>query len=138
MELNEDAIVDIADAQVRYFGGPGKMLLPSVATVEAMIAKIPKGKLMTTAQLRKELAAQFGVQGTCPVTTKNALRAIASNASGSTAYWRIVKANGELMAWFPGGTVGQGAQLRAEGFCIDTTGKVPRVVCFKDNLLQLP
>jgi hypothetical protein len=46
MEPQADAIVDIAESQVRYFGGPGKMLLPSPATVAALIQKVPKHKLL--------------------------------------------------------------------------------------------
>ncbi len=43
MELREDAIVEIPvveipQARLRFFGGPGKMLLPSPATVAALLA----------------------------------------------------------------------------------------------------
>ena len=67
--MENDEIVDIKESQIRYFGGPGKMLLPTPATVAAQIRQIPAGRLLTTDLLRKRLADQFGVQGTCPVTT---------------------------------------------------------------------
>lgn len=59
MALQEDAIVDIKESQVRFFGSSGKMLLPSQSTVEAYITKIPMQKLVTTNLLRKELTEQY-------------------------------------------------------------------------------
>lgn len=123
MELQQDTIADIAEAQIGYFGGPGRMLLPSVATVAVLVASIPRGSVMATAQLRRELADQFHVQGTCPVTTKKALKAIANDNSGGIPWWRVVKANGELMAFYPGGVEGQAERLRGEGVRVEVKGK---------------
>jgi hypothetical protein len=136
MQPQADAIVEIVEAQVRYFGGPGKMLLPSPATVAALIKRIPAHKLLTTDLLRKTLANQFNVQGTCPVTTKKALQAIANDTRNNVGYWRVIKQNGELNAIFPGGVERQAALLRQEGFAIDTNGKVPRVKQFKASLVR--
>lgn len=135
MELEEDFIVDIAESQIGYFGGPGKMLLPSIATVEAMIKTIPEHKLMTTDRLRKNLADQFNVRGTCPVTTRKALGIIANDSSKDTAYWRVIKQNGELIGIFPGGVEGHAILLKNEGFVIETTGKTPKVRQFKASLV---
>jgi len=136
MEPQADAIVDIAPSQVGYFGGPGKMLLPSPGTVAAMIKKIPQHKILTTNLLRKQLASQFNVQGTCPVTTKKALQTLANDPTASAPYWRVIKQNGELNAIFPGGVAAQANLLRQEGFTIDTNGKVPRVKQFKASLVR--
>jgi alkylated DNA nucleotide flippase Atl1 len=136
MELQKDAIVDIAPSKVGYFGGPGKMLLPSPATVAAMIKNIPQHKILTTDLLRKQLADQFNVQGTCPVTTKKALQTLANDPTESVPYWRVIKQNGELNAIFPGGVAAQADLLRQEGFTIDTNGKVPKVKQFKANLVR--
>ena len=78
MESQEDVIVDIPKDRVKFFGGTGKMLLPSPATVAALIKKIPKRKLVTTNLLCKELTDQFKVRGTCPVTTQKAPRVAGS------------------------------------------------------------
>ena len=51
MVMLEDAIVDIPENRLRYFGGPGKMLLPSPATIAALIEKIPENKLVTLVTL---------------------------------------------------------------------------------------
>jgi alkylated DNA nucleotide flippase Atl1 len=99
------------------------MLLPGPATVAALIKKIPKRKLMTTNLLCQELTDQFKARGTCPVTTQKALQAIAHGSSENIAYWRVINANGGLIARFPGGAAGQAALLVEEGFSIDTKGE---------------
>ncbi len=126
METQEDAIVDISETRQKFFGCSGKMLLPCPATVEAQIKKIPENKLMTTESLQKELANQFDVQATCPVTTRKALRAIAKESSKNVAYWRVIRKDGGLLAQFPGGVEGHATLLRKEGFTIDTQGKYQR------------
>jgi hypothetical protein len=137
MTLQEDIIVDIKETQIKYFGGPGKLLLPSVATIEAAIKEVPEHKLITTSLLRKRLADRFNVQGTCPVTTKKALQAIANDPTKTVAYWRVIKQNGELMAYYPDGVMGHAAHLLQEGFSINATGKVPKVEQFKSSLIQI-
>jgi hypothetical protein len=134
--MQADAIVDIPPNRVQYFGTTGKMLLPCPATIAALIQKIPESKLLTTDQLRWTLTEQFEVEGTCPVTTKKSLQAVANDPSSKVAYWRVVNKNGELFASFPGGVEGHALHLRKEGFTIDTQGKVPKVIQFKECLLR--
>ncbi|MCI0348660.1 MAG: MGMT family protein, partial [Acidobacteriales bacterium] len=123
--------------RVKFFGTTGKMLLPSPATVASLIETIPARKLITTDLLRKKLTAQFQVQGTCPVTTKKALQAIAQDSSQHVAYWRVVNQSGGLIAVFPGGVEGHAARLRQEGFTIDTNGKTPKVKKYTESLVHL-
>jgi hypothetical protein len=137
MTLQPDAIVDIPANRVKFFGTTGKMLLPSPATVAAVIKTIPKHQLITTVLLRKKLQAQFDVEGVCPVTTQKALQAVAHDSEKEVAYWRVVNQNGDLIARFPGGVEGHAAQLKKEGFAIDTTGKVPKVKAFRESLVRL-
>lgn len=77
MKPQEDVIVDIPPNRMKFFGGPGKMLCPGPATVAAVLKKVPHRKLITTNLITKKLTTQFKVQGTCPVTTQKALKAIA-------------------------------------------------------------
>lgn len=135
--FDKDEFKEIGERQIAYFGGPGMMLLPSRATIEAMIKRIPPSKLMTTELLRQELADQFEVQGTCPVTTKKVLTIIANEPGDEIAYWRVIKQNGELMSYYPGGVEGHAAHLQDEGFSIDTRGKAPKVSQFKAGLVHL-
>jgi alkylated DNA nucleotide flippase Atl1 len=133
----QDLIVDIPPNRVRYFGGTGKMLLPGPATIRALIQNVPTKQVITTELIRKKLTAQFHVQGTCPVTTLKALKAMANDASSGAPYWRVIKKNGNLMSTFPGGVKGQAALLRKEGIGIDTRAKTPRVRNFEERLATL-
>jgi hypothetical protein len=136
MELHQDMIVDISKAREKFFGCSGKMLLPSRTTVQALLQSIPQHQLATTELIQRTLAAQFGAQVTCPVTLKKALQAIAKDSSGSLAFWRVVKKNGELMAIFPGGVAVQAQHLTQQGFEIDFTAKKPKITNLKSNLVD--
>jgi 6-O-methylguanine DNA methyltransferase, DNA binding domain len=136
MEPPEDLIVDIPEERLKFFGGAGKMLLPGPATVAALIKKVPEHKLVTTNVLCQELADQFKVRGTCPVTTKKAIQAVANDATQKVAYWRVIKANGGLMSSFPGGAEGHAALLKKEGFAMDRKGKTPKVKDFQKSLVH--
>jgi len=46
--------------------------------------------------------------------TKRALMAIAEDAAATAPWWRIVKPDGAMMTYFPGGTAGQSRRLKAE------------------------
>ena len=137
MVMQEDAIVDIPPNRVKFFGTTGKMLLPCPATVAAVIKKVPQSKVITTTLLCKELTKQFEVEGTCPITTKKSLQAIANEPSNRVAYWRVVKQNGGLMANYPGGVESHAALLQEEGIAIDMGGKEPMVNNFKERLAHL-
>jgi alkylated DNA nucleotide flippase Atl1 len=136
MEPPEDQIVDIPKERFKFFGGPGKMLLPAPATVAALIKRIPERKLATTNQLCQELTEQFKVRGTCPVTTQLALQAVAHDAIRKVPYWRVIKGTGGLFSRFPGGVEAQAALLKKEGFAVDQKGKIPRVKDFQQSLVH--
>jgi alkylated DNA nucleotide flippase Atl1 len=136
MEPPEDQIVDIPEERLQFFGGPGKMLLPGPATVAALVKKIPEHKLVTTNQLCEELTDQFKVRGTCPVTTQQALQAVAHDATRKVPYWRVIKGTGGLFNRFPGGVEAQAALLKKEGFAMDRKGKIPRVKDFQQSLVR--
>jgi alkylated DNA nucleotide flippase Atl1 len=136
MEPPEDQIVDIPKERFKFFGGPGKMLLPAPATVAALIKRIPERKLATTNQLCQELTEQFKVRGTCPVTTQLALQAVAHDAIRKVPYWRVIKGTGGLFSRFPGGVEAQAALLKKEGFAVDQKGKIPRLKDFQQSLVH--
>ena len=131
-----DEIVDIPPNRIRYFGGTGKMLLPSPTTIANAIKRIPESKLLTTDLLRQELTNQFHVEGTCPVTTKKSLQALVNDAPDDVAYWRLIKPTGGLMATYPGGIEGHASHLEDEGFTIDSDGKTAKVKDFKHSIIH--
>jgi alkylated DNA nucleotide flippase Atl1 len=138
MLAQNDVIVDIPENRVQFFGGTGKMLLPSPATIAAVIQRIPETKVITTVLLRQTLTETFEVQGTCPITTQKALQVVANEGNEDVAYWRVLNANGGLIARFPGGKAGHAAQLRDEGFEIEeANGKMIKVKGFEEKLAQL-
>jgi alkylated DNA nucleotide flippase Atl1 len=134
MVMQTDEIVEIPEHRVKYFGTMGKMLLPSPATLKALIRTIPARQLLTTDLLRQRLAVQFKVEGVCPVTTRRSLKALAQD--GDVTYWRVINQDGGLNADYPGGVSAHADHLRAEGFTIDVSGKKPKVSDYKAHLLR--
>jgi hypothetical protein len=134
--LEKDEIVPISKAREKFFGTAGCMLCPSPATIEALIRRMPEGKLITTELLRQKLAEEAHVEVTCPATTQKALRYIAKKPGQAIAYWHIVKKNGELFSYFPGGAAGHAALLKQDGFTIDTHGRAPKVADLGENLVH--
>lgn len=113
-ELRRDVLVDITKDQERRLGTGGKMLLPSRKTVEAALAKIPRGATVTITELRARIAKQHRADTACPFMTKRALLAIAEDASPTAPYWRVTKPDGAAMTYFPGGATAQMRRLRGE------------------------
>ena len=126
---NGDSTKPIAEAQIGFFGGRGIMLLPSVATIANLLRQIPPQHLLTTEQLRSALATQYGLQGTCPVTTRKALQTIATQADSSIPYWRVINASGGLNSRLPD----QAQRLEAEGLMV--IGEKPKVSDWKKHLV---
>ncbi len=134
MEIQEDILVDISPEREKYFGCSGKMLMPGPKSVEAVLNQIPPDRLVTMQLLGKELAAKHGAQVTCPVAQRNALKIIANDAENQIPYWRVVKKNGELIPYFPGGIEGHAGRLSAENHKIDSSGKAGRVSNFRERI----
>jgi alkylated DNA nucleotide flippase Atl1 len=136
-ELRSDVLVDISKEDERRFGCSGKMLKPSRASVEALVRRIPPGKVLTTSLLRKGLAESRNAQMTCPFLTKRALMAIAQDAETTAPFWRVVMGSGELIAAYPGGVTQQALHLRSEGVTIADKASKNRVVNLRDRLAAL-
>ena len=113
-ELRNDVLVDISTDQVRRFGVSGKMLKPSLESVAEAVAQVPRGTVIPITELRQRLASTHGAETTCPFLTKRALMAIAEDPNATAPYWRIVRANGAMTDYFPGGAAAQAKRLRAE------------------------
>jgi hypothetical protein len=130
----EPKVVQIPPKMSRF--GEGTMLIPTPMLVDALIRKVPKGKLVTGGELRRKLAADFATDVTCPLTTGMFVRIAAEAAeedreSGKhrlTPYWRVVKDDGGLNPKYPGGVDSQARNLRAEGFTMMRKGKKPPAV----------
>src|SRR5271166_5426965 len=91
--------------------GEGTMVIPAPLEVDALMKRVPKGKLVTINELRAALAAKHKVSFACPLTTgifswiaaHAANEAEVAGASRITPYWRTLKTGGELNPKYPGG-----------------------------------
>ena len=130
----EPKVVQIPPKMSRF--GAGTMLIPTPMLVDELIRRVPKGRLITSSELRRKLAGNFGANVTCPLTTGIFLRIAAEaaeedRANGKrrlTPYWRVVKDDGSLNPKYPGGVESQARNLRAEGFITVRKGRKPPVV----------
>jgi alkylated DNA nucleotide flippase Atl1 len=112
--------------------GKGKMLIPGPLDVDAMIRKIPRGKVATLTQLREKLARSAGAKVTCPMVAGMMVRVVAEAADedmrqGKTRiapYWRVVRDDGRLMEKLPGGPAAQAEHLETEGHEIQYSTKL--------------
>lgn len=113
-ELRHDVVVDIPAGRQRSFGTAGKMLKPSLASVVDAVSRVPPGTVMPITEFRRKLGEAHGAQTACPFLTKRALMAIAEDPSATAPYWRIVRADGAMIDYFPGGAAAQARLLKAE------------------------
>lgn len=61
-------IIKVTDEKsIKRYGGEDMLIAPPLEYNEIM-AKIPKGKLITTGQIREFLAKKHGAEFTCPLT----------------------------------------------------------------------
>ena len=137
-------VVEIPPRMQKRFGS-GTMLIPRPLDVDAMIRKIPKGKLATTSQIGDRLAKDCKADCACPMTTgifvkiaaETAEEDLANGKKRITPYWRVIKSDGQLNEKLPGGTFAQAKRLRAEGHTISVGPSKPRVKDFAKSLAKL-
>lgn len=130
----EPRLVDVLPKMSRF--GKGTMLIPTPLIVDGLIRKVPKGKLISVSELRRQLAVDFDADVTCPLTTGIFVRIAAEAAEEDrangrqrvTPYGRVIRDDGSLNPKFPGGSEQQTRQLRAEGFTFVRKGKKPPAV----------
>ena len=125
--------------------GTGTFVIPAPREVDALMRRVPKGRLTTIDEIRQDLARQHGTTIACPLTT-GIFAWIAAHAAAEaetegkkriTPYWRTLKAKGELNPKYPGGMDALKAKLTAEGHQVITKGKRAFVADFAKRLAQL-
>jgi alkylated DNA nucleotide flippase Atl1 len=126
----------VEDVTVARAGYPvGRMLVTSPLEVDAVVRRIPEGRVLTIGELRANLARNHRADYTCPETTATCLRIVAEAAveeraggkAGTAPWWRVVKDDGLLMDDLPGGVEAQARRLAEDGVVLFHLGKVPRV-----------
>jgi 6-O-methylguanine DNA methyltransferase, DNA binding domain len=125
--------------------GSGTMVIPAPREVDAIMKRIPKGKLITINEIRATLAKQHNVTTACPITSgifawiaaHAAHESASTGAKKITPYWRTLKSNGELNPKYPGGIPFLKKHLKSEGHKIISRGKRFFVENFDKNLAKL-
>jgi len=125
--------------------GTGTVVIPAPLEVDALMKKVPEGKLVTVNGLREALAKKHKASIGCPMTT-GIFAWVAANAaeeqrqSGAediTPYWRTLKAGGVLNPKYPGGVEGLKKLLEAEGHKVVQKGKKQVVIDYEKSLIEL-
>jgi len=125
--------------------GTGTVVIPAPLEVDALMKKVPEGKLVTINGLREALAKKHKASIGCPMTT-GIFAWIAANAAEEqkqngvqyiTPYWRTLKAGGVLNAKYPGGVKGLKKLLEAEGHKVVQKGKKHVVADYEKSLIEL-
>jgi len=111
--------------------GTGTVVIPAPLDVDALMRKVPKGKLTTINDIREALAKKYHATICCPLTTGifswiAAYAAEEQRQKGATAitpYWRTLKIGGLINEKYPGGLASQKKLLENEGHSIVQKGK---------------
>ena len=100
MDNGREAVVKRTDKDFADIPAGSRMLIATPRILDDYIRHIPPGGQADTARIRKDLAAEYGADYTCPVTTGIFLRIVAEAAYESlqagaglkdvTPFWRAV------------------------------------------------
>lgn len=127
--------------------GTGTFVIPAPIEVDEIMRKVPKGKLITIAEIRQILAKKHKATIGCPITT-GIFSWIAANAAGEmqgqgkkriTPYWRTLKTGGILNEKYPGGLKNLKNRLKAEGHTVIQKGRSKHfmVADFEKSLVNI-
>jgi hypothetical protein len=122
--------------------------IPAPLEVDAVMRKVPRGRLATINELRAALAKAHGTTIACPITTgifawiaahaaEEAAAASGVKSPRITPYWRTLKSDGELNPKYPGGVGALARKLRAEGHTVKKKGQRYFVAGYKRVLALL-
>ena len=133
------------DSKMAKRFGCGNMVIAAPIEYDEVMKRIPKGKLITSDEIRSYLAKKHNADFTCQLTAGIFIN-IAAHASqerensGSkdiTPYWRTLKKGGELNEKYPGGIDQQKMMLEMENHKVIKKGKGYFVEDYEKALYQL-
>jgi len=124
--------------------GTGTVAIPAPREVDAIMRRVPKGKLITINEIRDRVAHAHGATIGCPITTgifawiaaHAAEEAADAGAKRITPYWRTLKAGGELNPKYPGGIERLKVLLEAEGHVVIVKGRKHLVQDYERRLVK--
>ena len=125
--------------------GTGTLVIPAPREVDAIMRRVPEGKVITINVIRAKLAKKHGATMACPICT-GIFASIAARAADEewhaggrkvTPYWRTLKGEGELNEKYPGGVEYQNLLLTAEGHHVVKKGKRYFVLDYERKLVRV-
>jgi hypothetical protein len=124
--------------------GTGRMVIAAPREVDALMKKIPRGRVVTINELRAALVKKHKADLACPITTGifswiAAHAAADDEAAGKkriTPFWRTLKLGGEVNPKYPGGVEQIAKRLRSEGHKIISKGKRVLVADYEGKLFR--
>ena len=126
--------------------GKGTVAIPAPREVDAIMRKVPQGKLITINEIRERVAKKHKATVGCPVTTgifawiaaHAAEESAAAGETDITPYWRTLKSGGELNPKYPGGIARLKSLLESEGHQVIAKGKKHVVADYESHLVAAP
>jgi hypothetical protein len=137
-------VVDIGPKMSKRWG-EGTCAIPAPADVDAIMKRVPKGKLITINEIRAIVAKNNKATIGCPITTgifawiaaRAAEEDLADGKKRITPYWRTLKTGGELNAKYPGGVAALKKKLAAEGHRVTARGKRVFIADYEKSLARM-
>lgn len=124
MNICKHPVVEVVKKPFADIKVGDKMLIPTPEIVEDYIKLIPKGKHVDISTIRKDLAAAYGADITCPLTTGIFIRVVAEAAYESykagtplkkiAPFWRVIDERSKTASKLTFGTEFLKAQRRKE------------------------
>jgi alkylated DNA nucleotide flippase Atl1 len=138
-------VVKITGKMTRRWG-KGTVAIAAPREVDAIMCKVPEGKLITINEIRQLVAKKHKATIACPITTgifawiaaHAADEAALAGEADITPYWRTLKAGGELNPKYPGGIPRLKSLLEAEGHKVVAKGKRHIVADYESQLFTIP
>jgi hypothetical protein len=98
--IDREPVVEITDKTFADIPAGSKMLIATPRVVDDYIREIPKGTHTSLQQMRKDLAAEYGAEYSCPITSGIFLRIVSELAYEQyqngmslqtiTPFWRMI------------------------------------------------
>lgn len=133
LRYTDDVVIKPAPEHwARRYGG-NKMVIATPELVEEKIRQIPKGKVSTIGIIRKQIAKDFKVHFSCPLTTGIFVRIVGEIAEEErkegvdpkklAPWWRVLKDDGTFSSKNPGHPATQTKLLEEDGVEVVPKGK---------------
>lgn len=135
-------VVTVSQKWADRFGGR-RICIGTPKIIDAIIQKVPRGKLITINQIREKLAKKFHSDNACPITTGIFVRIISEVAEEDllagkrpSPYWRILREGGMLNPKYHSGLNLQKQRLHDEGHRVVKKGDNLVVKDFEKKLVR--